>query len=115
MQVTAVGRLGPTADSDLTIDFGSETMALFLHDVHMLEISPEQNPAQNPQPLLYQTAKQQEEQLKYSLASNLVLQCTYEQSNQSFKVQLQLPQEPISCGSHISTALSAMRSTLSTM
>ena len=69
MQVTAVGRLGPTADSDLTIDFGSETMALFLHDVHMLEISPEQNPAQNPQPLLYQTAKQQEEQLKYSLAN----------------------------------------------
>ena len=50
-----------------------QRLAKFLHSVHMLEISPKQKPTQKPQPLLYNKAKQQEEQLKYSLASNLVL------------------------------------------
>ena len=35
----------------------------------------------NFQPLLYNRAKLQEDQLKYCLTSSLVLQCTYEQIN----------------------------------
>ena len=66
--------------SRLTSLYGN-IFPLRVHCVHMPEVSLERKPTPDLQPLLYDRAKQQEEQLKCCMTSNLVLQRTHEQSN----------------------------------